>query len=297
MAFANGCVDTIALCANRTPFVRMGQNTTGFVRIQLRNEDTGNPVDLTQYGIHAGPFSSSSSSSGDPDPLPITGLVCYLRETPTSVIILRIIPRVETEEDAQTGIIYIPYDVLATRYAGLWNGQVTIRQDGEEKALFPFYHDIRPNISILRASYPVTIPEIRMAMRDLCADFNFLIDRQEVADEEILYALRRPVNQWNETPPPLFYYSPSTFPYHEHWLRATIGILLRTVAMWMRRNDLDYQAGGVAVADTKKWPDYLKMADRYDEEWRNFIKQAKITENLSGAYAELGGYRYAPYRG
>jgi len=64
----------------------------------------------------------------------------------------------------------------------------------------------------------------------------------------------------------------------------------------MRRNDLDYQAAGLQVADTKKWPDYWKMGQERRQRWEFFVKNKKMEINLSNAYATELGYRSAPYR-
>lgn len=66
--------------------------------------------------------------------------------------------------------------------------------------------------------------------------------------------------------------------------------------MWLRRNDLDYTAAGLSIADTKKWPDYAKMGQERWGVWTDFVKHKKIEINLDGAYGSLGGYRHAPYR-
>jgi hypothetical protein len=63
------------------------------------------------------------------------------------------------------------------------------------------------------------------------------------------------------------------------------------VATWMRRNDLDYQAAGLTVADTKKWPDYMKMGEDRQNKWKEFVKHKKIEINIEGGYMYLGGYR------
>jgi hypothetical protein len=204
-----------------------------------------------------------------------------------------------TTEEAKVGTVNFTLTGRGTEKPGIFLGTAIVWEHGVARKQWPFYMDIRPRLDIYNIwnpGWPITVPEIRLSIRDTCPEVNFLIDKVEFETHEIIWAIRQPVDQWNETPPPVAAYVVTDFPFRYHWTRATVAELLRMAAIWMRRNDLDYSAGGVQVMDTKKWPDYLRFSDMLRKEWTDWMKQKKIEINLSGAYASLGGYKNNPYR-
>lgn len=204
---------------------------------------------------------------------------------------------IKNAEDAVNGIIYVPFKPCDTRMAGIFVASATIRENGIIKKAIPFYVEVTMDLSNYCPTGPLSIAEIRLATRDVCPAMNFLIDTVEFKDEEIAWALRRPIDYWNEAQPPLnVIYSPITFPFRYNWTEATISVLLRTVALWLRRNDLDYSAGGLTVADTKKWPEYERMATERWEAYKEWVKNKKMELNIAAGFHSIGGYRYNPYR-
>jgi hypothetical protein len=59
---------------------------------------------------------------------------------------------------------------------------------------------------------------------------------------------------WNDAPPRLNMYNASNFPYRYQWTEAAIGFLLKLAAHRYRRNALQYDAGGVKIADQDTVP-------------------------------------------
>lgn len=204
---------------------------------------------------------------------------------------------VKSAEDAVNGIIYCPFKPCDTWKAGLYVAQAVIRENSIIKRIVPFYVEVTCDLSSYCPTGPISIAEIRLAMRDSCPASNFLIDQVEYTDTEIAWALRRPVEFWNEAQPPLnVIYSPQTFPFRYHWTEACIAVLLRTAAVWYKRNDLSYSAAGVSVMDTKRWEEYNKMADDRWNEFKAWVQNKKIELNVAGGYKSLGGYRVNAYR-
>lgn len=304
MPFSNDCLDSIGVCPNRLYALSVGQCCSEEKTLQLINPITGATIDLTQYGIGLEvPSSSSSDSSSslesdwccenaNPDGTPKHGVEIIIKETPTSNSHRSIMAYTHSQADAELGVVRFSVTPDLSDKAGVWLGMALVWQEGVLRKQYPFYFDVLPNLSSYSCSGPITIYELRLAIRDMCPAMNFLIDTVEFKDEEIYWAIRRPIEYWNEVPPPVTCYTPMTFPFRYHWLDAVIGELLGMVALWMRRNDLDYTAGGLAVEDTKKWPDYMKMSQQKKEEWKKFVHDKKIEINLRGAYASLSGYDY-----
>jgi hypothetical protein len=296
VSFANDCLDSIGVCPNRIQSLAVGQCTAGEVCLELKDPATGLAIDLTAYGITASSSSSSSSSSsGEPVK---HGVEFLIKELPSSpIIFFRKMGVVKTSEDAVAGKVCLNYDDVDSSKAGIWCGMAVIWQQGVQRKLFPFYFEVTPNLLAYNPSGPLSVAEIRLSIRDTCPEINFLIDAVEYKDEEIAWAMRRPIEYWNEIPPDLGFYTPMDFPFRYHWLEATVGELLRMAAIWLRRNDLDYTAAGLTVADTKKWPDYMRMAEQRSGEWKGFVKTKKLEMNIDGGYASMGGYPYPYSRG
>jgi hypothetical protein len=309
MAFANDCLDTIGVCPNAVPVVQAGQCTESCQELKLVDPRSGVPIDLTQFHIggdssespadecpvpsmSSSSFSSSSSSSeGELK----HGVEIIAKELPNSSTALFAIMAEIDPAKAAEGIIRIPITAAESAYAGVWCAMAIIWQHGVQRRLFPFYFDVTPNLRAYNPSGPITMAEVRMAVRDVCPEMNFLLDAVEFKDEEIAWAIRRPIDYWNEIPPPIGLYSPVNFPYRYHWMEAVIGELLRMVAHWLRRNDLDYSAAGLTVRDTSKWPDYMKMGQERLQAWQVFVKNKKIEKNIAGGFASLGGYYPGSY--
>lgn len=298
MSFANDCLETIGTCPNKIKCFSVGQCTEGNLKMTLVDPLSGEVIDLTP--VTELPSESSSLSSWpcnnlDEEGNPKHGVEIILKEmynSPTHIAQMATV----SEEDAPLGIIGIPVDHIMSARAGVWLGMAIVWNQGIACKHYPFYFEVTPNLAIYNSTAPLTMYEIRLAIRDVCPEMNFLIDTVEFKCEEIAWALRRPIDYWNEVPPPLAQFTPMNFPYRYHWMEATIAELLKLVATWMRRNDLDYQAAGLTVGDTKKWPDYMRMGQERWQKWEGFVKQKKIEMNLEGAYGSLTGYRTMPYR-
>ena len=123
-------------------------------------------------------------------------------------------------------------------------------------------------------------------MRDVCPEFNTLLEDVEFSDEDIMFAMIRPIREWNETPPDLSgsggSFTQNTFPWRDYQMRATIGYLLNAAAIHQQRNQFNYSAGGVSIRDKDKATPYLGISERLLGEWREFIllKKKEINANL-----------------
>jgi hypothetical protein len=129
---------------------------------------------------------------------------------------------------------------------------------------------------------PPSLDEIRLSIRDNSPEDNLLLDNIEFDAGEIAQAVVRPLQHWNEVPPPLRPpQDTTTFPFREHWLQGIQGYLLQTAAHNYRRNHLPYNAGGVAIDDKNKEGPYLQESRALLQEYRSWVKEKKLEINTA----------------
>lgn len=305
MAFANTCLDLIGANPRQLQSVSIGQGTEETVRIKLFDNRTNSVVNLAELGV--GTTESSSTNPGDSLELISSswvdvdtgnkhGVEIVIKDMPNGQYYRAKMADVASQEDAEQGIVTFTANKAFSFNAGVFLAMAVVWNHGTAIRLYPFYFNVNPNLKYYNPAGPLTVYEVRMAIRDTCPEANFLIDSVEFTDIEIHYAITRPIDYWNEVPPPIRKFTYQTFPFRYHWTEAVIGELLIMAATWLRRNDLDYSAGGVSVADTKKWPDYMRMGQERLTAWKKFVHDKKIEINIEGGYGTLTGWRALPYR-
>jgi len=199
--------------------------------------------------------------------------------------------------DAKNGKITCDLPAGGMKLPGLFPAQLGVYNEDEE-ILFtqPYWLMVNPGMDY-QTYGPITIPEVRLMLRDSCPDQNFLIDDFEFTDDQIVACIRLPIDEFNEKYQPKTNYSPSNFPHRFHWLRAATGYLMEIASKGYIRNHLDYSAGGVSVQDKNKFAVYAKMGADLVAEWRTFVKECKLELNIDNGFSNLGsGYNYSNYR-
>jgi len=285
MPFANDCLSSGYETQRDVPSVEVDQCTLGSASLQLIDPHTGAPIDLTNY------TPSSSSSAGQED---FTGLQIVMKELPEDS--RRWATLVATSDAPAEGQIAFDYDEQVTIQGGMLTAEVFMWQDGHLRRVHPFFFVINPDLANHQGAQ-LTIAEIRMSMRDVDPAGNFLIDQLEFTRNEIALCMRRCIDYWNETPPPVSRYTPANFPWRYSYSLAVAAQLYRMAASNKMRNDLPYSAGGVTVQDTVKWKNYQALSDKLWEDWMRWVRDTKYNQNCMGAFQVLGGYnREAFYR-
>jgi hypothetical protein len=61
------------------------------------------------------------------------------------------------------------------------------------------------------------------------------------------------------------------------------------------RNNLDYSAGGITVADTIKWQQYENLGDKYWAQWTQWVKDTKYRMNIEGGFVSLNSGYWRSY--
>lgn len=267
MPFAQECLDAGYVSLRDIPELAVDQVTQGTATLTLRDPKTGAPVDLTSYTVRA-------RAKESPD----HALVTFDKEA--------------TITDPEAGEITFEYTKRDTRAAGIFTAEAQLFSNDTRKHVYPFFFTVNPSLSGQQnnSRQMLSIAEIRMTMRDSDPEANLLLDALEFNDNEIALMIRRCVDHWNETPPPVGRFTAANFPFRYHLALAVVAQLYRTAAVHKLRNDLPYNAGGLTVQDTAKWQQYKQLGDTMWQEWAQWVRHMKYQRNISGAYAQLGGY-------
>jgi hypothetical protein len=200
--------------------------------------------------------------------------------------------------DSIEGAVVFHLGPEQTSLPGMFMAEIGLFRGDLLMGRWPLYLLVEPSL-FAEAAIPanarptsaiITLPEIRLELRDLDASFNALLDEVEFKDAEIMAAIRKPVDKWNETLPyePTLQFRYEHFPFRYNWIRATSGYLLEMAAHWYRRNDLPVSAGGVSVADRNKHQTYEPKAKELLEEYDRWCRQQKVARSMALAWGTVG---------
>jgi hypothetical protein len=196
-----------------------------------------------------------------------------------------------TIADASTGIITLSLSPRDIPYAGVWNSAFLLwNADDELLIQYDVYFYLEKDLnSSERTNTPITISEVRMLLLDRAPADNSLLDDFEFSDAEIVFAIRRPVDEWNEMLPQIegYQFTPATFPYRYNWMNAAASELLRMASRKLIRNKLDYNAGGLSVNDKARGPVYAQLAEQMHLEWTAWCRHEKARINAENCYGSI----------
>jgi hypothetical protein len=142
---------------------------------------------------------------------------------------------------------------------------------------------------------PLTEQEVRLALRDY-ACYNTFLRREESSPTEIMFAVRRPVDLWNEIPPFVSPHTVATFPYRETWLQAAVGFLLRAHAHHRRRNEMTVNSSTIQMKDNDKAEQYDQAGGMALKEYVEWVRMTKVALNMHLGFGRLGS-RYGSLAG
>lgn len=174
------------------------------------------------------------------------------------------------------------------RLPGLYLASVNVAVAGEPAAHTRYWVEVAKSFK-WRAREPLSIAEVRLEVRDQCGAQNELLDRLKFTDEQVAWAIRKPVDEFNSTGQPQTAFTAANFPgaWRAPWASAAAGYLLRVASIGDDRDGLQYQAGGVSV-DDKNISFVAKMSQTLLEEWRKWMRVKKVEINVEGAWGTLG---------
>ena len=126
----------------------------------------------------------------------------------------------------------------------------------------------------------MTLESVRAQFRDLSADDNKLLDSLELSTGDIIDAVQRCIEQYNNRAPRIITYNGTTFPYPEILRTGVLYTVLQSIWTALERRRMTYQAGGVQVDLERRADAYGKLLQEYKSMWVGGISQAKNEENL-----------------
>lgn len=195
--------------------------------------------------------------------------------------------------DPKDGSVSFPLNREMTTKPGIYLGQIQVGINEDYVfGAYSLYINIEPNLASTELNGCLTIPEIRMHLRDQDPALNTLLDEYEFTETEIMHAIRKPVDLWNEALPPVAPHSPSTFPYRYNWLEATCAFLIKSAAHRLRRNILDYSAGGISIQDQANYERYEGIAAKMLDDYKSWVSEKKTSINFTLGFSSLGGIGY-----
>jgi hypothetical protein len=263
----------------------------------------GRPIDLGSREVIKGDIcdecdeGKDASNPGFPDGIENKPL------WPETKIVLRASPGygmpltfqiVGTVLDHEKGKVVFHLTEKNTRSIGVFIAEVMLYRGDLLLKRWPLYICVEPSLATglgnsRRSRGGLTLPEIRLCLRDINKDYSEVLDEVEFKDAEILMAIQMPVDCWNDSLPyePMLY-EYTNFPYRHEWMRATCGFLLEMAAHWYRRNDIPMQAGGMTVQDRAKHLTYEPKSQELLEHYRMWVRQRKVAESMRFAWGTIG---------
>lgn len=257
---------------------------------QLHDKD-GNPVDLTPAGF------SEETPPNNP-----YAVVMRIKEQIALGENIKPLELVADVVDAAKGKVEVQLTPALVKYAGIYYAEValtTVPPNDTVKPCVIFSNTF--SLIISRSTFnndqvggPPSIAEIRLHLRDSSPTESFLLDRVMFDDAEIALAITRPIQYWNEVPPPIGSYTTQSFPFRYHWLEGICANLFFMVAEQYRRNQLSYSAAGINIDDQNKEANYEQAGQQRWQAYRDWVRLQKASINLEGGYGEVGS-QYGSY--
>lgn len=132
----------------------------------------------------------------------------------------------------------------------------------------------------------LTVQDVREYVEDRDLEDNPLGLDLTWTDEEILRAMKGAAREWNSIPPYILGVRSNELPEDTNlFLEATVEQLLKSRLSALRRQDLDYSAGGVGVNLVQK---QIAHFEREIQErrgnWEPRCREMKVHANLAQAY-------------
>jgi len=196
------------------------------------------------------------------------------------------------KEPEKTAITFnLPKEI--SEYPGIYLVENAIgNTDADNANIFrPFYVyrcliSIEPNLFGTKTTTSrgmPTLTEIRTCIHDTKAE-NLLLQHVEFSIDDLALAIVRPIREWNETPPKAVTFSVKNFPFKEYWLRAIVGYLLQSAAIYFTRNKLPGHQQGLSFDDLQKDSEYMNLSQLLLGEWREWMKIKKVEYNLKEGF-------------
>ena len=190
-----------------------------------------------------------------------------------------------TVTDADKGEVTMTLRKSELTENGMWYGAFLVKDDEDSTlAQYKVWLRIERSVEDTIGNPTLTFAEIREALYDRCGDDNPLLHGVEFSDNQIMSAMQRPVDEWNETPPDVGIYTSVTFPFRNAWIDGTLGNLMQMASLRYLRNDLTYSAGSTQVNDMNKGPAYAQLSTSLLKIWKEWMLAKKRALNIEQGF-------------
>jgi len=266
------------------------------IEMVLRDSE-GRPINFTSCGFTD--YSSSSSSAGPRGRVVLKAKEVFAPSTAA--------PLVDVEGlfvNAAAGVVRARIPASATLNNGIFEGNWgVLSAEGELLTSNKFYLVVensqfaRP--SALPNSGMPSVETIRVYLRDSGPADNPLLNTLEFDLPEICEAMIVCVQYWNTMQPPIrLKFTTLNFPETSAIINGIMGELYLAAAKHYRRNQLNYNAGGLSIDDKNKSQEYEAIGERMLQDYLKWVRMVKVQINkeawdgsFSSAYNGLGRYR------
>lgn len=240
-------------------------------------------------------------TEGNPIILQTGNYLAQLRMREDSFTIQPRQPTIVNGNVLSTNPVFLEFHLTQEQTAlpGIYRSEIAVgisSQQPDEEEFIPLH--IQPVwIIINRSMYveaanifqgPPSIAEIRLAIRDSGGEDNLWRALEEFDNAEIALCIRRPVEAFNELPPPIsIRFTTTNFPYRYYWLQGIIAHLYLLAARHYRRVHLPYQSAGLTVMDKAKADEYERTGLQTWQEYMQWARYIKVQLNMNEGYGEV----------
>ncbi len=189
--------------------------------------------------------------------------------------------------EGDCSLVEFNLDMTKTQILGVFRCEVGRFAGDSLVDTWPCYLEIAPTLfqsTSCRKAGPLTIPELRLELRDNRVGDVSLLDSLQFEDVEILHAIRSVIELWNETPPSVTRFTTANFPYRRYWRKGAIAELYKMAAHAYRRNALAYSAGGISIDDQNKSKEYEEIGEMLSQEFTTWMRAEKRQLNMRRAW-------------
>lgn len=280
-------------CPSNYAIDEIGYDTETELEVTV-TDDAGCPLDLSDYGPvedtdpDSPTYGQLIDEDGDGLADHLTGMYRAKAAHWTEVGMFDVTGSNVVVTGASAGKMKIMFPKNPKIRPGIYLSELSIREKATGKVLVrdQRYLQITPTLEYNNHG-AITVPEVRMAIMDFPCK-NTLLEDYEFTAAEVMFAIRRPVDLWNETPPIISLHTVATFPYRENWIMATIGFLFRSLAAKQRRNEMTFQADTITIKDNDKHRTYEDLGDMYVRQYREWMAAIKVNLNAQAAFFSIG---------
>ena len=200
-----------------------------------------------------------------------------------------LMPKEETTIEPNTDTLTIALRIPNEMKRGYYSFRLILKDaEKEPLSVYTTYIVVNDAITPIKNNPFMSLDSVRSQFADISAADNRLLDSQEIGTWDICDAVKRCIEQWNNTAPRVKLYTGHTFPYPEILRRGVIYMLLQSLWTLLERNRMTYAAGNASVDLERRADAYQKLMMDYRQQWTGGMAQAKNEENLelfNGSYA------------